>query len=1013
MKVSCYILVSLFFVLISSFFLTVHAQLGFDVKIDKPQQYENRILKAEKTGDKPLKSSKKFFPNLSTHYNYFFNANNKLQDVIDQAKLYFRDDYTSLLPFYNYSLEVTAQNSRELDSVIYKSRTGLVMHDLRSDWADNMYLLWGAAWFLEKKFDSAALMFQFINYAFADKEKDGYYKYIGSNLDGNNALTISSGEKKKLLSSKNASRNDAFIWQIRAQIEMGNFAQAASLMATLKEDPFFPKRLHNDLEEVQAYWFYKQEAWDSSAAHLILALDNAKTYQERARWEYLAAQMFERSKNLEQAQKFYVKSIGHTTNPVMDVYARLNAVRVNQNNADNYVQKNIEELLKMAKKDRYTDYRDVIYFMAAQMELELNNPEAAEELLLKSSKYHNGNISSKSKAYLMLADLSYNRKKYLQAAFYYDSVISRDVQGTDFERVQTRKPTLAKVVMHSGVIFRQDSVQKIAAMPDQERTAFINKLVKKLRKQQGLNDAALTAGSTIASNNPADMFTSSSQKGEWYFYNEVLRTQGAAQFKQTWGNRPNVDNWRRFASVSQQLVKVQNPIQNNEGINQTMAGVDNTPSFDNLVKNIPLTEPQMQISNDSLSNALFSLGTVYLNEIEDDSSAIAVFERLRSRFPKYKNNSEALFNLYRAYKKTDNLVKAEEMKKLLLNQYPASRFAAIVATGKDPVAGKDKSPETTKAYEDIYNLFIEGKFEEAEAAKQQADSTYKTNYWNPQLLYIESVYHIRRRNDSVAKAILQTLIAQNANTPMAQKAQNMIDVLNRRAQIEDELSRYQIHTDSSSNPPVITAAVVPTPVKKDTVSNQPVVIVPKKDSVVSKPVAVKPPKKDTVVAQPVVTTPKKDTAISKPLVLKPVKKDTVATIKKPTRKPGQYYFDSATKHYVVIVLDKVDPLFVTEVKNAYFRFNHEHFGNKTLQMASVDLDADKKLVLISDFASTNEALTYMQSAKHFAPSEVIPWLKADKYSFSIITPDNLDLLLQKKDLTQYKKFLDQNLPGKL
>ena len=29
-------------------------------------------------------------------------------------------------------------------------------------------------------------MFQFINYSFAEKEKDGYYKYIGSRLDGNN-----------------------------------------------------------------------------------------------------------------------------------------------------------------------------------------------------------------------------------------------------------------------------------------------------------------------------------------------------------------------------------------------------------------------------------------------------------------------------------------------------------------------------------------------------------------------------------------------------------------------------------------------------------------------------------------------------------------------------------------------------------------------------------------------------------------------------------------------------------
>jgi len=39
-------------------------------------------------------------------------------------------------------------------------------------------------------------------------------------------------------------------------------------------------------------------------------------------------------------------------------------------------------------------------------------------------------------------------------------------------------------------------------------------------------------------------------------------------------------------------------------------------------------------------------------------------------------------------------------------------------------------------------------------------------------------------------------------------------------------------------------------------------------------------------------------------------------------------------------------------------------------------------------------------------------LKADKYAFSIITDDNLPLLLEKKDFEQYKKFLVQNLPGK-
>ena len=63
---------SLIVLLLSVSFQPVFAQLGFDLKIDKPEPYENRTLKAEKTGNKPLKGTKKFFQNLTTHYNYFF-----------------------------------------------------------------------------------------------------------------------------------------------------------------------------------------------------------------------------------------------------------------------------------------------------------------------------------------------------------------------------------------------------------------------------------------------------------------------------------------------------------------------------------------------------------------------------------------------------------------------------------------------------------------------------------------------------------------------------------------------------------------------------------------------------------------------------------------------------------------------------------------------------------------------------------------------------------------------------
>jgi hypothetical protein len=993
MRERCQFFICLFGILAGAAFQPLSAQMGFSLEVKKPKPYEERVLKAEKTpSDKKIKTPKRFFANLTTHYNYFFNANNKLNEVIERAKDNHKDDYSQLLPFYNYSLDATAGDEMELDSVIYKAQTGIVMHDLRSDWVDNLYMLWGASYYFQKQFDSASLMFQFINYAFAEKEKDGYYKYIGSRMDGNNALSISTKENNSLVKkvfSTSPSRNEAFIWQIRSLIELGNLTEAGSLIATLKNDPNFPERLHDELEEVQAYWFYKHEMWDSSATHLLNALSVATNKQEKARWEYLAAQMFEKKGALEKAQELYSKSISHGTDPIMDVYARLNLVRTNKDGGENYIDQNITELLKMAKRDRFSEYRDVIYYMAAQMEMDRGNLAAAQALMLKAAKYNNGNLSSRSSAFLLIADLSYNQRKYLQAASFYDSIQTSELKEEEIKRVEGRKPSLAKVVSNTNIITRQDSLQRIAAMPEEERKDYITKLVKKLRKQQGLADESSnpTSGNANPFNNsaPADLFNNQS-KGEWYFYNSSLKTQGAAQFKQTWGNRPNKDNWRRFAQVSNQLL-AKTPTSTTSGApdtNNTTAETDNTLSYTSLLSKLPLTPEALQTSNDSINNALFQLGSVYLNEMEDYASAIEAFEKIRSRVPDYPKMDEVLFGLYYAYTKTGDAAKAAEMRSLLSGKYASSRFTTIVNTGKDPAAKAKNSPEATKDYEAVYDMFIEGRFEEAQAAKKRADSMYQTNYWQPQLLYIEAVYNIKQRNDSNAKNILNTLIAQDANGALASKAKTMLDVLSRRQQIEDELTRLQIERPAEDTVKLVQQPVEPVeePIVSPTV---------RRDSSLSKP-------KTDVVINTAPKTPA-DTMAKKQIVV-PQKTNTV------------YKFEPSLKHFAVVVLDKVDAVFSGETRNAFARFNREKYYNQTLAVNSVDLDSTHKLVLIGEFNSAQEALDYMQQAKRLAPREIIPWLKPEKYSFSILSPNNLEVLQNLKDLEQYRKFLEQNLPGK-
>ena len=54
MRVFCYILFCLVLTLVNASFHAARAQLGFDLKVDKPEPYEERQLKAEKTGENPL-----------------------------------------------------------------------------------------------------------------------------------------------------------------------------------------------------------------------------------------------------------------------------------------------------------------------------------------------------------------------------------------------------------------------------------------------------------------------------------------------------------------------------------------------------------------------------------------------------------------------------------------------------------------------------------------------------------------------------------------------------------------------------------------------------------------------------------------------------------------------------------------------------------------------------------------------------------------------------------------------
>jgi len=961
------------FLILSVFSIPVLSQPTWTLdpfgKEKKPEKFENRKLGSEKTADKKFTVPRNFYQNTITHYNYYFNANNRVNTVIDRAKLSLKDDYTNLLSFYPYTIESTSSQKSELDSVIYTSTAGILLHDLRNDWIDNMYLLIGKAYFLRGDFDSALMTFQFINYnLFPRKRKND----DDDRIVGSNTVSIANKEKRNVLqklTAKPPSRNDAILWLARTLIEQDEFAESGGLINTLQVDPNLPKRLQNDLEEVNAYWFFKQGNYDSTTVHLEKALSTAANKQDQSRWEFLLAQLYEMNGNFDKASSYYSKASKHTVDPLMDIYARLNDAKMMRTGNPKELDKAINNLAKMGRRDKFEAYRDIVYYSAGELSLQKPDTNAAINFFNKSLKYNEGNVNYKNRAYLELGDIAYSRKQYRLAAAMYDSLQTGSDSLLDkrIAAIQERKEALIKIATAISNIEREDSLQRIALMPTAERDDYIKKMVRKLRKEKGYKDEGGSGGEIIPFGNntnqqPVDLFASNnSSRGEWYFNNSSLKSRGFSEFKSRWGNRPNLDNWRRKASIETVIINPVNPGDNKTGKgdlkdNKTGSTEPTEISYDAMMKDLPFTEEKINASNDIIASNMIDLAKAYQNDLEEYQLAADTYEAYLKRFPTRLLEGEVYLNLYFCYTKLGNQSMANHYKGLLNSQY-ANSVSGKKLNNPAALNPKTKNPEATRLYEDIYNLFIEGDFEKAIAEKKKADSLYGENYWTPQLLYIEALNNVKNRDDSAAIKGLQSIISKNPDSPLKGKAETMIDVLKRRAEIEKYLTELEV-TRAGDEPVKVVQAPKPA----------------------AKPIA------------------------------PPVVKDTVAKAPPPLSS-GSFVMAVNAPHHVLMILDKVDGVYITEARNAFNRYNRENYYGQPITIKTEGLDAERNLLVISSFTDAATALPYYDKIKRSAASEV-SWLPANKYSFLIITEENLQLLKTNKNLAEYKALLNTQFPNR-
>ena len=110
---------------------------------------------------------------------------------------------------------------------------------------------------------------------------------------------------------------------------------------------------------------------------------------------------------------------------------------------------------------------------------------------------------------------------------------------------------LTELVSNLRTIQIQDSLQRLAALPESERNQLIDEKIQQIKVQEKeareQEERERTERNFYDRNNMLSRGNAFSQdnNGDWYFYNPVTIALGKNDFKRKWGRRKLEDNWRR------------------------------------------------------------------------------------------------------------------------------------------------------------------------------------------------------------------------------------------------------------------------------------------------------------------------------------------------------------------------------------------------------------------------------------------------------------------------------------
>lgn len=520
---------------------------------------------------------------------------------------------------------------------------------------------------------------------------------------------------------------------------------------------------------MHAFVFIQQKQYKNAVDPMIQALKFTKHKKDRTRYTYILAQLYQLSGDYGSAGKTFATISDMHPTYEMDFNARINVVKTYVASGSGSPTQIITALEEMAKNRNFEEFYDQIYFYIGLVQLKQGKDEQAVKSFETSIENSISNTNQKGLSFLKIGEMSMGEQDYITAAPYYDSAaIFLNAKFDTLDRVKELKDILNNVVKQISIINSQDSLQKLAEMPEKDRNKLVDQMVAKLEKEQARAEEETNSVTNVFASqngNPDQVQNNNGSGNTWYFYNPSLKASGYNEFVKKWGNRENTDNWRRSNKKSG---GGDDQAANDAGDQSANAGdksSDATASGDNalrkqLLDNIPTTPEKLNASNKKIFEAYYVLGTIYNTNLNNIPKAIETFEKLAERFSKDSDVAKVYYNLYLLYQQTGNKAKAEAYRQRILGEYPNTTFAAVL---NDPDYFKKQEAKKNAVitfYASTYDYYEAERFSDVFARVKTADSLFKPNPLEAKFDLLQAFSIGRTQDRNAYIAALDTIITK-------------------------------------------------------------------------------------------------------------------------------------------------------------------------------------------------------------------------------------------------------------